>query len=118
MAFSVTKKFLPTLLVDGEIILNFSQKAAIFSKYFASQCTPLQNSSILPMLRLRTDKSLSPLNISEGDIFAIIKNVNSNKFHKWDDLSIKMIKLYSKSIAYPLKLIFEASLLGVEFPEC
>ena len=29
-----------TLQVDGEIISNFSQKAAIFNKYSASQCTP------------------------------------------------------------------------------
>ena len=29
-----------------------------------------------------------------------------------------MIKLCGKSVAYPLKLIFEASLLGGEFPEC
>ena len=63
-----------SLLVGGEIISNFSQKAAIFNKYFASQCTLLQNSSSLPMLRLRTDKTISSLNISEDDIFAIIEN--------------------------------------------
>ena len=63
-----------SLLVDGEIISNFSQKVAIFNKYFASQCTLLQNSSSLPMLRLRTDKTISSLNINEDDIFAIIEN--------------------------------------------
>ena len=31
---------------------------------------------------------------------------------------VKMIKLCGKSIAYPLQLIFEDSLLGGEFPEC
>ena len=103
------------LLVDGKIISNSSQKAAVFNKYFTSQCTPLQNSSSLPTLRLRTDKTLSSLNISEDDIFAIIKSWNVNKSNGWDDLSIKMIKLCGKSIAYPLKLLFEASLL---FPEC
>ena len=70
------------------------------------------------MLRLRTDKTLSPLNKSEGDIFAIFKNLNYNTSHGWDDLSVNMIKICGKSTAYPLKLIFEASLLGVEFPEC
>ena len=34
------------------------------------------------------------------------------------DLSIKMIKLCGKSITYSLKLMFEAPLLGGEFPEC
>ena len=87
-------------------------------QYFASQCTPLQNLSSLLTLRLRTDKKLSSLNISEDDIFAIIENLNYIKSHGWEDLSIKMIKPCGKSIAYPLKLIFESSLLGGEFTEC
>ena len=103
------------LLFDGEIISNFSQKAAIFNKYFASQCTLLQNSSSLPTLRLKTDKALSSLNISEH---AIIENLNFNKSHGRDELSIKMIKLCGRSVAYPLKFTFEASLLGGEFPDC
>ena len=41
---------IPPLQFDGEIISNFSQKAAIFNKSFASQCTPLQNSSSLSTL--------------------------------------------------------------------
>ena len=57
-------------------------------------------------------------NMSEDDIFAIIKNLNYKKSHGWDDLSIKMIKLCSKSVAYPFKLISEASLLGKEYPKC
>ena len=50
----------------------------------------------LPTLRLRTDKTLFSLNISEDDIFAIIENLNSNKSHGWDDLSIKMINTAQK----------------------
>lgn len=35
---------IPPVLVDGEIISNFSKKAAaMFNKYFVSQCTSLQN---------------------------------------------------------------------------
>ena len=108
---------IPSLLVNGEIISNFSQKASIFNKSFASQCTPLQNSSILPTFYLRTDETLSSLKISDNDIFAIIKNLNPNKSHGWDNISIRMIKLCGKSIAYPLKLIFEASLEGGKFPD-
>ena len=36
----------------------------------------------------------------------------------WDNLSIGMIKLCGKSITYPLKLIFEASLQEGMFPGC
>ena len=108
---------IPPLLVNREIISNFSQKASIFNKFFASQCTPLQNSSSLPIFYLRTDEILSTLNIRDDDIFAIIKNLNPNKSHGWDNISIRMIKLRGKSIVYPLKLIFEASLQGGEFPD-
>ena len=101
---------IPPLLVDGEIILNFSQKASTFNKFFASQCTPLQNSSSLPTFYLRTDETLSSLNINDDDIFAIIivtripsdyaiiKNLNPNKSHDCDNISIGMIKLCGKSI--------------------
>ena len=58
----------------------------------------------------------SPVSNTDWDF--LFRGANSNKSHGWDDLSIKMIRLCSKSIAYPLKLIFEAFLLGEEFPEC
>ena len=54
------------------------------------------------------------MNINDDDIFAIIKNLNPNKSHGWDNILVRMIKLCGKSIVYPLKLIFEASLQGGE----
>ena len=90
----ISNKIVPAispLLVDGKIISNFSQKAATFNKYFASQCTPLQNSSSLPTLPLRTDEKISSMNIIEDDIFRIIKNLSSNNPHGWEYLGIKII---------------------------
>ena len=57
---------IPPLLVNGEIISNFSQKTSFFNKFFASQCIPLQNSSILAIFYLRTDETVSSLNILSG----------------------------------------------------
>ena len=107
-SFLNSKKLLPIppLLVNGEIILHFSQNSSIFNKLFAFQCTPLQALSSLPTFYLRTDEALSSLNINDDHIFAIIKNLNPNKSHGWDNISIRMIKLCGKSIAYPLKFIF------------
>ena len=89
---------IPPLLVSNKIVSNFSEKANLFNKFFASQCTPLENNSSLPPFCLKTDKSLSSLEISETDIFAIIKNLDPNKSHGWDNLSVRMIKLCGKSI--------------------
>ena len=57
------------------------------------------------------------LEISETDIFGTIKKLDPNKSPGWDNLSV-MIKLCGKSIAYPWKLIFEASLQEGTFPSC
>ena len=70
---------IPLLLVNDKIISNFSEKASLFNKFFTSQCTPLENNSFLPPFCLKTEKSLSSLEISETDIFAIIKNLDPNK---------------------------------------
>ena len=45
-----------------------------------------------------------------------MKNLDPSKSHGWDNLSIRMIKICGKSITYPLKLIFEASLQEGMFP--
>ena len=65
---------------------------------------------MLPPLTIRTDKQLSSLKINEDDIKSILKSLSSNKSHGWDKLSIKMIKMCDKTLVYPLKLIFIASI--------
>ena len=90
------------------MISNFSKKAKLFNKFFASQCTPLSNTSTLPPLTTRTDKQLSSLKINEDDILSIIKSLNSNKSHGWDKLSIEMVKMCDETLVYPLKLIFQS----------
>ena len=88
------------------------------SSICASQCDPLENNSSLPPFYLKTEKHLLSFEISETEIFAIIKNLDPNKSHGWDNLSIRMIKLCGKSITYPLKLIFEALLKEGTFLSC
>ena len=68
------------------MISNFSQKANVFNIFFASPCTTLSNTSILPPLTIKTDERLSSLKINEDDILSIIKSPNSNKSHGWDKL--------------------------------
>ena len=68
---------IPPLLVNNKIISNFSKKAYLFNKLFASQCTPMENNSSLPPFCLKTEKSLSSLEINETDIFAFIERPGS-----------------------------------------
>ena len=109
---------IPPLLVNGEMISNFSKKVELFKAFFASQCTPLSNTSSLPPLTIRTDKRPSSLKTNEDDIPSIIKSLNSNKSHGWHKLSIKMVKMCDKTLVHLLKLIFKASIQEGDFPDC
>ena len=63
-------------------------------------------------------KRLPSFKINEDDILSIIKSLNSNKSHGWDKVSIDMIKMCGKTLVYPLKLIFKASIEEGAFPDC
>ena len=70
----------------------------------------VKNASILPNLEYKTDERLNYFEINEDDILSIIKNLNASKAYRWDKISIRMIKLCSKTIAVPLKMIFRSML--------
>ena len=106
---------IPPLLVNDELISEFEVKANIFNKYFASQCTTINNNSVLPStLNHLTDDKLSSFNISSEVIFQLIKNLDPNKAH--GEISAKMLKLCAPSICKPLTLLFENCLASGEFP--
>ena len=116
----IYNKKIPTispLFVNGNFVSDFSVKANLFNEFYASICTPIKNSSVLPPLRYRTNKKLTYFSVFEKDILLIIKALDSSKAHGYVNLSIKMIKLGEKSITIPLKLIFEESLKFEVFPE-
>ena len=86
---------IPPLLVNNELITEFEAKANIFNKYFASQCTTINNNSVLPL-------TLNHL-------------TDPNKAHGHDEIFVKMLKLCSPSICKPLTLLFENYLASGEF---
>ena len=53
---------------------------------------------------------LSSINIIETDILKILKSLDSNKAHGHNDISIRMLKLYQKSISKPLKPVLKIAL--------
>ena len=103
--------------MKGNFVSDFSLRANLFNDFYASICTPIQNSRVLPPLKYGTSKKLNSFSVFEKDILLIIKALDSSKAHEYDNLSIKMIKLCEESIAIPLKIIFEDSLKCGVFPE-
>ena len=114
--WSIINKFLSNkktpiirpVLVNGELVSDFEQKANLFNNYFASQCTPIKNGRKLPNFSYKTEKILTSFDIKDDDILSIIKNLNVDKAHGWDQLSIRMIKTCGDAITFPLKLIFKS----------
>ncbi len=50
---------IPPLLENGSYIADFGGKAEIFNDYFALQCKPLDNGSVLPPFQPLTNNILS-----------------------------------------------------------
>ena len=73
---------------------EFEAKTNIFNKYFASHCTIINNNGVLPStLNYLNDDELSSFNISSEVIFQLIENLDPNKAHRYDEISVKMLKL-------------------------
>ena len=77
---------IPSVLVNGELVSDLEQKANLFNNCFASQCTPIKNSSKLPNFSYKTEKILTSFDIKDDDILSIIKNLNVDKADGWDQL--------------------------------
>ena len=98
-------------------VTDFKKKAEIFNSFFAKQCSLISYSSELPLnLHDTTEKCLNNLNISNNDIEKIIQNLDPNKAYGHDKISIRMMKICSKSICKPLQLIFSQCIDTDSFP--
>ena len=109
--------FVPPIYHKINYITDFKEKAQIFNDFFAKQCTLVENSSKLPTNSFkRTNNLLSTISFTKDDIAKIIKNLNPNKAHGFDMISIRMIKICGESILKPLELIFKSCLENGKFP--
>ena len=90
---------LPPIFYDNRFITDFKQKAEIFNSQFFKQCTRLiNNSTILSQCPQKLNESLPSITFEINDIEKIIKNVDPNKSHGHDMISISMLKLCGESI--------------------
>ena len=108
---------IPPLLENGLFITDFTEKAQLFNDYFILQCTTIDTGSEIPLETTRGSTLISDFAISEEKILNIIRSLNTNKAHGWDEISIRMIKLSDASLVTPLKIIFTNCLRCGVFPE-
>ena len=67
---------IPPLLVNNLFILNCREKARYFNDYFSQQCKPVINNSVLPILRLLTNKKIDHATIENDEIISLIGKIN------------------------------------------
>ena len=104
---------IPPLVINDFVVSDFTAKANILNNFFTSQCSPVVNSSTLPNFCYNMQKLITDIEIKEDDILLIIKNLNLNKAHGWDNVSVCMIQWSGRSESG----LFESSLTAGIFPE-
>ena len=76
-----------------------------------------KNSSKFPShLHHWTGNHLSSVNFCQDDIAKIIQNLDPNKAHGHDNISIRMLKICGSSIYKPLEMIFKQCIETGVFP--
>ena len=106
-----------TLFHDDKYIADFQEKKEILDSFFADQCSPISNGSVLPSeFPLWTDSTLTTCHFAKEDILRIINNLDPNKAHGHDEISIRMLKICSDPICRPLNIIFKTFLRTGKFP--
>ena len=97
---------IPPLLEDGLFVTDFTEKAQIFNDYFIHQCTTIDTGSSIPERIPVASNLINTVAISEEKILQIIRSLNLNKAHGWDEVSARMIELSDAALVAPLKIIF------------
>ena len=72
-------------------LADSKEEAKFFRYHFATQCSLISNSSKLPShIHYLTDNRLSSASFSQDKIAKVIQNLDSNKEHGHDNISIHM----------------------------
>ena len=101
------------MFINNKFVADFQEKADVFSSIFARQCSPIPSSSSLPVkIAYMTKDCIQTFCFGKSDVIKLIKVLDVRKAHGHDGISVKMIKICADSIAHPLKMIFQNSVVA------
>ena len=111
-----TPRIPPIRDTSNSIVVDVPKKANIFNNFFANQCSLIDTDSVLPQENFKTNLRINNILLDEAKILALIRALDVNKAHGWDDISIQMIKICDESLVKPLVKIYQFSLDSCIFP--
>ena len=88
----------PPLLINGAFVIDFQEKANIFNSFSAQQLQCL----VFCELTYMTEERIHSVTFIESNVFKIIRAMNVNKAHGYNNISVRMIKLCANSVVHPL----------------
>ena len=104
---------IPPLFINNKFVTDFQEKANAFNSFFVKQCSPIASSSVLPAeISHMTKDRIKTICFGKSDVIKLIKALNVSNAHGHDRISVKIIKICADSIAHPLTLIFQNSLVA------
>ena len=68
---------------------------------------------MLPSFEYKTNTRIDTVTFSEHNIISIIRSLNQNKAHGWDNVSTRMIQICDDSIILPLAIIFKTAFIQI-----
>ena len=108
---------IPPIIINNNIVSNIKQKADYFNNFFAQQCTPLNNDSKIPdRVHRKYTYTISSVNFTNEDILKIIRSLNPNKAHGFDDILICMFQICDTVVLKPMATILKNCLPHGIFP--
>ena len=92
------------------------RKVNYLTHFLLNSARQLITEAVCRLSSCMTDKFSPNITISSDDILKIIQNLDSEKAHVHDRISIRMLMICGPSICKPLEIIFKACLESGIFP--
>ena len=91
--------YIAPIFHDNKFVTDFSKKADLFNSFFSKQCSINKTNSVLPSsTNPITDQYLANIEFKKDDIKRIICNLDPDKAHGHDMISIRMLKMSGDAI--------------------
>ena len=96
---------IPPLFRGNKFVTDFKEKMEFFNYHFGTQCSLINNSSKLSShIHYLNDSCLSSASFCWDKTSKMIQNLDLNKAHRHDNISIRMLKVCGPPIYKPLEI--------------